>query len=269
MVDARTQLVLVAALVLLAACGGAAAETTSGSTGAASTGAADAPLTGDVTVFAAASLTEAFTELGTAFEAMHPETTVTFNVAGSQQLATQIATDGAPADVFASANQTQMDVVADADLLDGDPVVFARNRLEIVVEPGNPADVTTLEDLGRDDVTVVLAAEEVPAGQYAREALDAAGVTVRPVSLETDVRAVLTKVALGEADAGIVYTSDITAADERAEGVAIPDEDNVIAAYPIAALRDAPNAAAGRAFVALVRSEEGRRTLDAYGFVAP
>lgn len=270
MTDARMRLLLMAAsLVLLAACGGAAADTTPGPTGATSTGASEEAVTGDVTVFAAASLTEAFTELGSAFEAMHPETTVTFNFAGSQQLATQIATDGAPADVFASASQTQMDVVADADLLDGDPVVFARNRLEIVVEPGNPADVTMLEDLGRDDVTVVLAAEEVPAGQYAREALDAADVTVQPVSLETDVRAVLTKVALGEADAGIVYTSDIAAAEERVEGVAIPDEDNVIATYPIAAQRDAPNAAAARAFVALVRSDEGHRTLDAYGFVAP
>jgi molybdate transport system substrate-binding protein len=260
-------LLLVAALAMLAACGTGAETTTDDMPAAASDGAVT--VSGDVTVFAAASLTDAFTELGAVFEDAHPDTTVTFNFAGSQQLATQITTGGAPADVFASANTTQMDVVADAGLLAGDPAVFARNRLEIVVEPGDPADVTTLADLGRDDVTVVLAAEEVPAGQYAREALDAAGISVRPVSLETDVRAVLTKVSLGEADAGIVYTSDIAAADDRVEGVAIPDEDNVIAAYPIADLRDAPNARAARAFVAMVSSEEAGKTLEAYGFDAP
>jgi molybdate transport system substrate-binding protein len=265
MTDVRPRAgVLVTALVLLAACGAAGAETTTGRTAAVPT-----TVTGDVTVFAAASLTDAFTDLGAAFETAHPGTTVTFNFAGSQQLATQITTGGAPADVFASADLAQMDVVADADLPAGDPVVFARNRLAMVVEPGNPAGVTTLDDLGRDDVTVVLAAEEVPAGRYAREALDAAGVTVRPVSLETDVRAVLTKVSLGEADAGIVYTSDVAAANDRVEGVAIPDEDNVIAAYHIAALRDAPNTPAAGAFVALVRSSEGRHMLDAYGFDAP
>jgi len=257
-------LVLVA-LVVLTACA-AGAETT---TGDPTTAASDGAVSGDVTVFAGASLTDAFTELGTAFEDANPGTTVTFNFAGSQQLATQITTDGAPADVFASADQTQMDVVGEAALLAGGPVVFARNRLEISVEPGNPAGIATLDDLGRDGIGVVLAADEVPAGRYAREALDAAGVTVRPVSLETDVRAVLTKVSLGEADAGIVYTSDIAAAEDTVEGVAIPDEDNVIAAYLIATLRDAPSAEAARAFVETVRSEKGQETLDAYGFDTP
>ena len=255
----RTLVVGIAALVLLAACSGAGTTATAEER-------SDGTVSGEITVFAAASLSDAFTELGTAFERAHPTTTVTFNFAGSQQLATQIATDGAPADVFASANGTQMDVVADAGLVSGAPAVFARNRLEIVVEPGNPADVAALDDLGREDVTVVLAADGVPAGQYAREALDAAGVAVRPVSLETDVRAVLTKVSLGEADAGIVYTSDIAAAGDLVEGVAVPDEDNVIATYPIATLRDAPNPDAARAFVDLVRSATGRGTLDTHGF---
>lgn len=262
MTDIRARALLVAiSLVAVGACGTAGADP--------ATDATDGTVTGEVTVFAAASLTDAFTELGTTFQRAHPGTTVTFNFAGSQQLATQITTGGAPADVFASANQTQMDEVADAGLLAGDPVVFARNRLEVVVEPGNPADVTTLADLGRDDVTVVLAADEVPAGQYAREALDAAGVAVRPVSLETDVRAVLTKVSLGEVDAGIVYTSDVAAADGRVEGVTIPDEDNLIADYPIAVMQGAPNARAARAFLAMVRSHAGRETLDAHGFLTP
>lgn len=225
-------------------------------------------IAGGVTVFAAASLTDAFTDLGAAFETAHPDTTVTFNFAGSQQLSTQVL-EGAPADVFASADQRQMGIVADAGLADGEPAVFAHNRLEIAVEPGNPTGIATLGDLAGDGVVVVLAADEVPAGRYAREALDAAGADVDPASLETDVRAVLTKVSLGEADAGIVYASDIAAAGDRVRGVAIPGDDNVVAAYPIAGLRDAPHPAAARAFVAMVRSDEGRATLERYGFTAP
>jgi molybdate transport system substrate-binding protein len=225
-------------------------------------------VSGDVTVFAAASLTDVFEEITRAFEAAHPGVSVTFNFAGSQQLATQIA-EGGPADVFASANQTQMDAVRDAGSITGEPVVFARNRLEIAVEPGNPQTIAGLDDLSRPGLKVVLAAENVPAGQYAREALDRAGVTVTPVSLETDVRAVLGKVALGEADAGVVYTSDIASAGDQVEGVEIPDQANIIATYPAAVVADAPNPAGARAFVDHITSDEGRAILRQFGFAAP
>jgi molybdate transport system substrate-binding protein len=257
-------LLAVAVVLHAAACGpGGVAQ----SAAATQSSAADR-LSGDLTVFAAASLTDAFEALGSAFEADHPGVSVTFNFAGSQQLATQIV-EGAPADVFASASGSQVDVVADADLLAGEPVEFATNRLEIAVEPGNPKAVAGLSDLARGDVTVVLAAEEVPAGQYAREALDAAGVRVTPVSLETDVRAVLTKVALGEADAGIVYASDIIAAGDDVTGVEIADEENVTATYPAAAIAGSPNPGAAQAFLAHLTSHAGRATLEEFGFAAP
>lgn len=248
----RLQLAVVACCLFAAACG---------SSGAAET----APASVELTVFAAASLTDAFEAMGTAFERANPDARVTCNVASSSTLATQI-TQGAPADVLASANGTQMDVVADAGLVAGDPIDFAGNTLEIVVEDGNPLDIRGLEDLTRDDVTVVLAAEEVPAGQYAREALDAQGLDVRPASLETDVRAVLSRVALGEADAGVVYASDIASAGDSVEGVTVPADENVPATYPIAALADADEPDTARAFVDFVGSEEGRRLLRRFGF---
>jgi molybdate transport system substrate-binding protein len=218
-----------------------------------------------VTVFAAASLADAFDAMAAAFERANPGTTVTASYASSSTLATQI-TQGAPADVFASANHAQMGVVADAGLVGGGPVDVAGTTLEIVVEAGNPLGVRGLTDLARDDVTVVLAAEDVPAGQYARQALDALDLDVRPASLEPDVRAVLARVALGEADAGIVYRSDVATAGDDVDGVAIPADQNVPATYPIAVLRNAPNPATARAFVDFVRSDAGRRVLRAQGF---
>jgi molybdate transport system substrate-binding protein len=235
------------------------------------TGAADppaAPATGDVTVFAAASLTDAFGEIARLYESQHAGSKVTFNFAGSQQLVAQILQD-APADVFASASAEQMKRVTTASLASATPVVFARNRLEIAVERGNPKKITGLRGLSRAGLVVVLAAEEVPAGKYAREALKKAGVTVTPASLETDVRSVFSKVALGEADAGIVYHSDIVAAGDKVAAVQIPTEQNVIASYPIAALAHAPHAEAAEAFVALVRSAAGRAILTKFGFGAP
>lgn len=226
------------------------------------------PLSGPLTVFAAASLTDAFTTLGTRFEQRHPDVDVSFNFAGSTTLSTQIV-QGAPADVFAAANHTQIDTVDDAGLLAGAPTDFATNRLEIAVEPGNPLDIGDLGDLTRSDITLVLAADEVPAGQYAREALDARGIRVDPASLEPDVRAVLSRVALGEADAGIVYASDIVAAGDTVGGVTVPAGDNVVARYPIAALTDAPNPEAAAAFVEYVRSDDARPVLADAGFAAP
>lgn len=224
-----------------------------------------AGVSGEVTVFAAASLTDAFEAIGAEFVRTNPATDITFSFASSSTLSTQI-TQGAPADVFASANDTQMAVVADEGLVAGEPVEFAGNILEVVVEEGNPLDIRGLADLTRDDVTVVLAAEEVPAGQYAREALDALDLDVRPASLETDVRAALSRVALGEADAGVVYTSDVATAGDGVEGVAIPADENVPATYPIATLDGADSPAAAQAFVDFVTSEGGQRVLREHGF---
>lgn len=258
----RRAVVAGALVTLLAACG--ASATVSDRTD----GAPGDDIAGDVLVFAAASLTDAFTEIGEIVERQHPQVTVTFNLAGSQQLATQII-EGAPADVFASADRAQMAAVVDAGGVAGTPLAFARNRLAIAVEEGNPSNVSSLRDLQRDDVTVVLAAEEVPAGRYTRDALDRAGVTLSPVPLETDVRAVLTKVALGEVDAGVVYSSDLAGAEGAVDGVAIPDEHNVTATYLIATLASSGNPAAARAFVDVVRSDAGRTALERAGFGAP
>lgn len=231
-------------------------------------GSAGDGLEGELTVYAAASLTDAFEEVAEAFVAEHPDVEITFSLAGSQTLATQI-NEGAPADVFASANTTQMDVVADAGNLDGEPAIFASNLLAIVVEAGNPFGIATLEDLANPELTLVLPDEAVPAGQYARQALDAAEVTVTPSSLEQDVRAALSRVELGEADASIVYRTDLVSASDTVEGVEIPDDQNVPADYPIATLAEAPNPAAGEAFVAFVLGEHGRRILEEHGFTTP
>ncbi|MDP8970273.1 MAG: molybdate ABC transporter substrate-binding protein [Actinomycetota bacterium] len=251
--------------LLLTACGGAtpsrAARTSSGQIPA------DA-LSGEMTVFAASSLTAVLEDVAAAFEAIHRDTDVTFNFAGSQQLAGQIV-DGAPADVFAPASPRHMQVVADAGLVAAAPRVFASNLLQVAVEPGNPLGIRRLADLARPDVKVVLAAEEVPAGQYARQALKAAGVHVQPVSLETEVKGVLSKVALGEADAGIVYVTDVIAAGGDVEGVSIPEEFNVAARYPIAVLRTAPNRTGAEAFVGFIMSPRGQAILGEQGFGQP
>lgn len=236
--------------------------------GAQGDGAASGRVSGELVVFAAASLNDAFDALGDAFGDEYPDVEVVANFAGSQTLASQIA-QGAPADVFAAANTTQMDVVAAAGGLSAAPEVFTTNRLEIAVEPGNPLGIDGLADLTDPGLQLVLPAEEVPAGSYARQALEAAGVTVTPSSLERDVRAALAKVELGEADAAVVYASDLVVADGRAEGVPIPPRYNVAAAYPIAVLADAPNPATAAAFVDFVLGDQGREILAAHGFSAP
>jgi molybdate transport system substrate-binding protein len=218
----------------------------------------------EIKVFAAASLTAAFNELGPQFTAANG-TKVTFNFAGSQALATQIQ-QGAPADVFASADTANMDKVED---LVGAPQVFASNLLQIVVEKGNPKGVKGLGDLAGGDRKVVLAAPEVPVGKYAQQALDQAGVTVEPVSQEDNVKAVVTKVSLGEADAGIVYATDVTAGGDEVEGVDIPEQQNVVATYPIATVEASGNQAKARAFMDLVLSAQGQQVLHRYGFLPP
>ena len=220
-------------------------------------------------MFAAASLTAAFTEIGDAFMTANPDADVTFNFAASSELVTQINEGGAPADVFASADQNNMTKLIDAGTNASDPVAFATNLLEIIVEPGNPLGIAGVEDLANDDLITVVCAPEVPCGKYAQQIFDNAGVTVTPDSLEENVKAVVTKVTAGEADAGIVYKTDVTAAGDKAAGVEIPADLNVLAEYPIAIVEDAPNAAAAQAFIDFVLGQDGRAILSEYGFLPP
>lgn len=223
---------------------------------------------GDVVVFAASSLTEAFTEIGGAFEAVNPDANVTFNFAGSGDLVTQI-TEGAPADVFASADDSNMTKLTDAGAAAGDPVTIAKNTFEIIVEKGNPKGITGLADLAEADLIVVLCADTVPCGKGAAKVLENAGVTVTPKSLEDKVKGVVTKVVAGEADAGIVYLTDVEAGGEDVAGVQIPADVNVITNSPIVVTKDAPNPGAAHAFVDFVATGAGRAILAKYGFLAP
>jgi molybdate transport system substrate-binding protein len=225
-------------------------------------------LSGSITVFAAASLTEAFTALGEDFRAEHPGTKVELNFGSSSALVTQIQ-NAAPADVFASAVASNMTKLTDASLSAGAPQVFAHNELIVAVERGNPKGITGLADLGNADLTVVLCASEVPCGTYADQALRRAGVTVRPASREASVKATLTKVELGEADAAIVYVTDVTSSG-KVEGVRIPEDENVIATLSIAALADTGNGELAAEWVEYVLSPAAQKVLqDDYGFLAP
>jgi molybdate transport system substrate-binding protein len=223
---------------------------------------------GTLHVFAASSLTEAFTELGAAFERDHPDVSVEFSFAASSTLALQID-EGAPADVFVSADEDHMRKVVDAgDATDS--TVIARNRLAILVEKGNPKRIRSLADLAKPDTIVVLCAPEVPCGTYAAAALAKANVTLTPASLEENVKAVVTRVSLGEADAGIVYATDVTAATD-AEGVPVDNAESpdLLAAYPAAVLTGAENPALARAWVEYLTSDGAQRTLAGYGFLSP
>ncbi len=223
---------------------------------------------GELLVFAAASLTDAFADAEAAFEADNPGVDVTFNFAGSSSLREQIL-EGAPADVFASANGSNMTTVADAGALADEATLFARNLLQIAVPAGNPGDVTGLADFADPDLLIGLCAEGVPCGDFGREALAAARVVPEIDTNEPDVRSLLTKIEADELDAGIVYVTDVIAAGDLVEGIDIPDDVNVIAPYPIAPLADAPNPEAAAAFVAFVLSPEGQAILARYGFAAP
>ncbi len=228
-----------------------------------------------LTVFAAASLTESFTEIGQRFDAANASTT-TFNFAGSQQLAQQIA-QGAPADVFASANRAQMEnVIASGQVVSGTQQLFVRNRLVVIYPADNPAGLATLQDLATPDLRLVLAAKEVPVGQYSLDFLGKASesaqftsaysqtVLANVASYEENVRAVLSKVQLGEADAGIVYTSDIT---EKIGRIEIPDDLNTVASYPIAPIEGSVNAKLAQRFIEYVIGSEAQAVLEEYGFI--
>jgi molybdate transport system substrate-binding protein len=222
---------------------------------------------GDITVFAAASLTDAFTELGTTFESENPDAPVEFNFGASSALREQILA-GAPADVFASANPSNMDQVVESGAA-SDPQDFVTNLLEIAVPVGNEAGVIGLDDFANADLLIGLCAEEVPCGEFGRQALTNAGVTPSIDTNEPDVRSLLTKIEAGDLDAGIVYVTDVMAAGDTVEGVEIPADDNVVATYPIAALTDGANPDTADAFVEFVLSHEGQEILQSYGFVSP
>jgi len=222
----------------------------------------------EVLVSAAASLTDAFSEIEAVYEETHADVDVVLNFAGSSTLREQIL-EGAPVDVFAPANQATMDEIVQTDMHLGDPVVFATNLLQIAVAAGNPAGVTGLGDFADQGLLIGLCAPDVPCGDFARQILANAGIVAAIDTNEPDVRALLTKIEVGELDAGIVYATDILAVEGSVEGIDIPEALSVVAEYPIAVMADAPNPDGAAAFVDFVLSDEGRAVLDDYGFVSP
>ena len=250
----------IAALVL-AACSSSTSTPSASSSGA-------GKVSGTVVVFAATSLTDAFNKIGAQFEKAHPGVTVKFNYNGSSSLATSI-TQGAPADVFASAAPANMKTVTDAGDAVGTPQVFTRNTGEIMVEKGNPKKITSVKDLANPAIKVAVCAPEVPCGAVATAIFQNAGVTVKPVSEETNVGGVVTKVTLGEVDAGIVYVTDVKESEGKAIGVPIPASQNDITEYPIAQVKGAPNATAGKAFISYVLGPDGQKVLASFGFMPP
>ncbi|MFB9839372.1 molybdate ABC transporter substrate-binding protein [Actinoallomurus acaciae] len=245
-------------LTLAAGCG----STDDGSSGSSSKGGKT------LFVFAAASLTETFTSLGKTFESSHPGVKVKFNFGGSSALAQQI-TQGAPADIFAAASPATMKTVTDAKDAAGAPTTFVRNRLEIAVPPSNPGKVKTLKDLTNPKLKVVECAPEVPCGAAALKALAAAKLKVKPVSQEQDVKAALTKVQLNEADAALVYRTDVKSAGGKVTGIDFPEAAQAINDYPIATLTHAPQPALAKEFVQLVLSGQGKSVLEQAGFESP
>jgi molybdate transport system substrate-binding protein len=249
--------VVCAVLALAAACGGQ---------GGAPAGSSSQQRV--LTVLAAASLQEVFGVLGKRFEADNPGVTVRFSFGGSSDLAQQVV-NGAPADVFASADEATMGTVVKAGLADSQPQIFATNTLEIAVPASNPRSISSLADLAKPATLLVVCAPQVPCGAAYKKVSELAGIALRPVSEEPDVRSVLTKVITGEADAGLVYATDVRSAGAKVKGVAFPEAAKVVNSYPITAVRGAPQAALARRFVDLVRGQVGRQELRNAGFVLP
>ena len=259
--------VLALALTACGSTGSTSAGSSSAATSSPSTSSA-ARLDGTLTVFAAASLTGVFTDLGHRLEKANPGLRVQFNFAGSSALATQL-TQGAPADVFASADQAQMDVVTTARLQKRTPAVFTENVLEIAVPKGNPAHVTGVADFAKDDLKLAVCAPQVPCGAATQKVFTATHVDAKPDTQEQDVKAALTKVELGEVDAAMVYATDVEAAGAAVQGIPFPEAEDAVNAYPICALKSAGNPAAARAFVDLVLSSTGQQALEDAGFRSP
>ena len=224
-----------------------------------------AGLSGEITVYAAASLKKTFTEIGAQVQAAHPGVSVRFSFAGSSDLAAQLE-QGAPADVFASADTPNMDKVAEAGLTAAPPVDFASNTLEIAVPPGNPAHVRSLQDLARTGVKVVVCAPQVPCGSAAARVEKAAGLALAPVSEEQSVTEVLGKVIAGEADAGLVYVTDVKGVGSKVEAIDFPESSGAINVYPVAVLKDSRNPALATAFLDAVTGAQGQAVLAAAGF---
>ncbi|WP_406399977.1 molybdate ABC transporter substrate-binding protein [Streptomyces uncialis] len=252
---AATALAATALLIpLLAACGDDEEKKDSGAQDSAK-----------LTVLAAASLTDVFGTVKGAYEDAHPGTTLTFSFAGSQELAAQVR-QGAPADAIVTADTRTMDGLK-ADT--GTPSVIARNRLVIATREGNPDKVDGLKDLADPKLKVVLAAPEVPVGRYSRQVLDAQKIDVEPVSEEPNVRAVLSKVELGEADAGIVYKTDAETATDKVDAITVPDDQNAIAQYPAAVIKGGKNVAAAQTFVEWLSTPTAQKILQDAGFQKP
>ena len=249
----RLALVAISALLMtgLAACGDDSEVDSGGDT--------------TLTVYAASSLTKTFEQIGTEFEAQHDGVTVEFSFGGSSDLVSQIQ-EGAPADVFASADEANMEKLTAEDLEADDPQNFASNTLEIVTPPDNPAGITSFADLAKDGVNVVVCAPEVPCGAATVKVEEATGVDIQPVSEEQSVTDVLAKVTSGEADAGLVYVTDVLAAGEDVQGITFPESSEAVNTYPVVALKDAADADLAQEFVDLVLSDTGQSILEAAGF---
>jgi molybdate transport system substrate-binding protein len=225
-------------------------------------------ISGEITVFAAASLAESFAQIGKDFEAAHPGAKVTLSFGGSSALAQQI-NQGAPADVFASAAPANMKQVTESGAVTATPVTFVKNRLEIAVPAGNPGKVTGLADFAKAELKIGLCAAQVPCGAAAKKVFDTAGIKAAPDTLEQDVKAVLSKVSLGEVDAALVYKTDVKAAGSKVQGIEFAEADKAVNDYPIAVCAKAPNAAGARSFVDYVVSDKGRAVLGEAGFDGP
>ena len=252
--------VVVTVVLALAGCGSSSKSSSASDSGS--------KLSGDLNVFAAASLTNAFADEQHALQTSAPDLSLTYNFAGTQQLVRQIES-GAPADVIASADEKSMQTLVDAALVET-PKVFAKNKLEIAVAPGNPKHIQSLADVEKSGVVLVLADPSVPAGKYARQAFENAGLPApKPKSLELDVKATLAKLTAGEADAVVVYVTDVKAAGDKVQGVEIPAEQNVVATYPIAVLSASKHFAAAEAFVNEIARGGGQQVLAARGFLPP
>ncbi len=251
-----------AAGVVLAGCGSGSST----STGAPAT--ADGTPTGTLTVLAAASLKESFTALGKQFETDHPGVKVSFNFAGSSDLAQQIV-NGAPADVFAAASDATMKTVTDANLTSAAPVVFARNVLQIATPPGNPKAIASFADLAKDGVKVVVCAPQVPCGSAEQKIEKATGTALKPVSQEADVKSVLAKVESGDADAGLVYVTDVRSAGTKVAGVTFPESSKAVTNYPIAVVKSSKQADLAQQFQTAVTGELGQKALEQAGFAKP
>ncbi len=248
-----------AAVLVLAGCGGGTVTAAAGS--------AAGPEARTLTVLAAASLTDVFDGLATSFEAANPGVDVVLSYGASSELAQQVV-NGSPADVFAAASAATMRTVTDAGLAAGPPEVFARNRLQIVTPPGNPDGIAAFADLARPDLQVVVCAPQVPCGAAAERIEEATGVTLTPVSEEPDVRSTLGRITTGNADAGLVYVTDVLSAGDAVTGVDFPEAARAVTDYPIAVLTDAPEPELARAWADLVTGPEGQDALGGAGFVA-